>query len=490
MKTHSTFARRLLWAASIGALMTGAPAFASEAELAKQIQDLQDELRALKQQVAAVKPQSEKAGTAKPAPRVAESANHKFSFESADGKYSVGVTGIVQSDFGGYLKFSPRSRAVGVQHLTSGINARRARIGVTGKVFGDWSYAFIYDAGNSQDTTPKGIQSAQVSYTGFKGMIIDLPGYSSTAFTMEQATSAADVMFLERSTPTNLAINLNAGDSRTNTGVRFFGDRYWIGAYFTGPASNDSHTGLSERFGAFQRATYQVIAEKEYSLHLGVGLDQLLQAPNSGPGTAHTLTLSDQPELRVDPTALLTTGSLGTVSNPVTGGMVYAFEAAGAWHGLFAQGEYFIYQIDRRGLAKAKFDGAYAQVSYALTGESRPYNRATGAYGGITPAKPFSLAGGGFGAWEVAARVSYANLTDNFVSGTALSAQPNAVNGGKHFGYTLGLNWYPNSLMRLAINYIHTDFKKASSTAVTGVPLGSPVGAKADAIAARIQFSY
>jgi phosphate-selective porin OprO/OprP len=482
----------LLCAMSVTALTAANPVMASEAELAQEIKDLREELRALKQQLAA-KPQAETsapAAASKPVPRVVESSAHKFSLESADGQHSIAVTGIVQADFGGYLNFTPRSTAVGAQHITSGINTRRGRIGVTGKVFGDWSYAFIYDAGNSQDTTPKGIQSAQLSYNGFKGVIIDLPGYSSTPFTLEQATSAADIMFLERATPTNLAIGLNAGDTRTNTGVRFFGDRYWVGAYFTGPASNDSHTGLHERFGAFQRATYRVLVEKDYSLHIGAGIDELLQAPNSGPGTAKTLTLSDTPELRLDPTSLLTTGALGTVANPVTGGMVYAVEAAGTWRGLYAQGEYFIHHISRRGLQAAEFQSGYAQVSYTLTGETRGYNNAVGAYRGIVPSKPFSLKGGGWGAWEVAARFSYADLTDNFVAGTALAAQPSAVNGGKQRGYTLGLNWYPNSLMRVMVNYIHTDFTKANGTAVTGAALGAPVGAKADALAARLQFSY
>jgi phosphate-selective porin OprO/OprP len=186
----------------------------------------------------------------------------------------------------------------------------------------------------------------------------------------------------------------------------------------------------------------------------------------------------------------LTTGALGTVANPVTGGMVYGFEAAGTWRGLFAQGEYFMHKINRRGVAAANFEGGYAQVSYTLTGERRGYNNAAGAYRGVVPANPFSLTSGGTGAWEVAARVSYADLTDNFVAGTALTAQPGAVNGGRQLGYTLGLNWYPNSLMRVVVNYIHTDFKKANSSVATGVAFGDPVGATADAIAARIQFNF
>ena len=36
-----------------------------------------------------------------------------------------------------------------VQDLNSGVNARRARIGVVGKFAGDWNYSLIFDFGGS-----------------------------------------------------------------------------------------------------------------------------------------------------------------------------------------------------------------------------------------------------------------------------------------------------------------------------------------------------
>jgi phosphate-selective porin OprO/OprP len=428
--------------------------------------------------------------TAVATPHVGQSATNKLSFVSGDGQWSIAPTGIVQIDSGGYVNFSPDSKVVGTQRLSSGANARRARIGVAGKMFGDWSYKFIYDAGNSQDTTAKGIEAAQVTYNGFKGVAIDLPGYSATPFTLDQATASGDLIFLERSSPTNIAIAYNAGDNRTNAGVRFYGDRYWVGAYLTGPASGDSHTTVLERFGAFQRATVQALSGPDYNVHLGVAVDELLHAPDSGTGTARTLSLSDEPELRIDPTTLLNTGTIGTVTNPVTGGQVYNAEAAAEWKNLFAQGEYFHYTIDRRGLATNKFDGGYFQASWVLTGEHHPYDPTYASYTAVVPNHPFSLSGGGFGAWELAARVSYINLTDAFNPLRSLSSQPDAIDGGKQTSYTFGLNWYVNSLLRLTTNYIHTDYRKLNGTAVAGAPLGAQVGAKADAIAVRAQFVY
>jgi phosphate-selective porin OprO/OprP len=165
-------------------------------------------------------------------------------------------------------------------------------------------------------------------------------------------------------------------------------------------------------------------------------------------------------------------------------------ELAGQYENVLIQGEYFNYELTRRGLADANFNGGYVQASWVLTGERHGYDKTNAAYAGITPAHPFSIKSGGAGAWEVAARVSYIDLTDHFVAGRSLASQPDGVNGGKQTSYTFGINWYVNSLMRMTANYIHTDFKKANSTAVAGAALGVPVGAKADALAVRAQFVY
>ena len=520
---YATSALGLIFAAGVAR-----PAVAADkgAEMSQQIQGLQDQLRALQQQLDSLKAAAavqadalaqetaqrekvEKAardvnleagghtvfenGVARnvPAanPKVAVSGANKFSLESADGRYSIAITGRLNLDSGGYINFKPDNGVVGTRALASGFNARRARIGVTGKVAGDWGYSFIYDAGNSQDTAARGIQVAQITYNGFKDVIIDLPGYSEPPFTLETATSSNDIIFMERATPSNVAANFTSGDFRANTGVRFIDDRYWIGLYFTGPSYGDIHTNNHERFGAFQRASAQVANGSNYSIHVGGGLNELLQAPNAGPGAPGQITLNDQPELRIDPTSLLSTGALGTAANPVTGGFIYNVEAAAGWENFYVQGEFDHYSVSRDGLAKANFKGMYVMASWVLTDEHRSYNRATGAYGGITPRENFAF-GKSPGALELAARVSYTNLTDNYAYGTALALQPDAVNGGIQTNYTIGMNWYVNTYMRMMFNLVHSDLKKINGTAATGAALGAGVGSQLDAVAARLQVAF
>ncbi len=422
-------------------------------------------------------------------PRVVQNAAGHFTLQSPDGRYSIGFAGVVQFDTGDYLNFSPRSRVVGPQELSTGVNSRRARIGVAGTLAGDWSYAFIYDGGNSQDSTAKGIETAQIVYGGFRGVALEL-GYSNTFFTLDQATSSNDLMFLERASPSNIATAFNTGDSRSNAGVRFFGDRYWLGGYLTGPANGDSHTNVGERLGAFERGAVQVLEGRDYSLHLGVGVDELIDAPTSGANTPQTLTLSDQPELRIDPTTLLNTGTIGTAAHPIDGGYVLDLETAATWRNLFWQGEYYHYDVGRQGLPSAGFDGAYGQVAWTLTGESRRYNPQAGAYYRIFPKHAFSLKDGGFGAVEVAARVSYVDLDSRFDPQIALAKDPSAIDGGRQTGVSLGLNWYPNDLLRFMLDYNHVDYIKANGAAVTGAPLGAAVGAKADSLALRGQVVF
>jgi phosphate-selective porin OprO and OprP len=57
----------------------------------------------------------------------------------------------------------------------------------------------------------------------------------------------------------------------------------------------------------------QIVSGKDYSLHIG-GEAEWLQPPHNLTAGTQTLTLSDRPELRIDPTILVSTGALAGVS--------------------------------------------------------------------------------------------------------------------------------------------------------------------------------
>jgi phosphate-selective porin OprO/OprP len=438
-----------------------------------------------------------------PSGAVVSMPNNRPTICTADGENCVAVTGRLHYDVGGY-DYHPNTASTSPQRLDSGQNVRRARIGVAGKFLSDWNFALIYDFGGSSDgfggTAPgslpgggtSGVENAYISYTGLKpfggkmaieGGIMDLP------WTLEEATSSNDITFMERPSSNVIATSIAAGDFRSTAGTRWWNDWFWAGGYVTGPTTGAIHSassitpaGSTEQLGAVVRAAGQLLSGPGYSLHLGGNAEWLITPPRNLVTNAQTLTLSDRPELRIDPTSLITTNAIANASSA----QVYGVEAAGNYGPFFAQGEYYWYNVDRdasTGLApigapSLQFQGGYAQASYVLTGESRTYNAANAAYNGVKPRDPFSLTGGGWGAWEIAGRVSTIDLNDRV--GSAFG-----VAGGRQTVYTAALNWYVNGNIRFMLNYLHGDVARQFSPTST-VDAGSTF----DAVAMRTQFAF
>lgn len=98
------------------------------------------------------------------------------------------------------------------------------------------------------------------------------------------------------------------------------------------------------------------------------------------------------------------------------------------------------------------FHGGYVYVAYMLTGEHVPLKRTSGTIDRVKPFENFFLVnrcrgglGGGWGAWQVAMRYSYLDLTDNDIL------------GGEENNVTLGLVWYMSSHMSMQFNAIYGD---------------------------------
>jgi phosphate-selective porin OprO/OprP len=441
-------------------------------------------------------------GPIAPSDVVVSMPNNRPTICTADNQNCISLTSRLHWDVGGY-NYRPDTTATSPQKLDSGENLRRARIGVLGKFLGDWNYGLVYDFGGSSDgfggaaagSLPgggvSGVEQAYLSYTGFRpfgGKLAIEGGVQDLAWTLDEATSSNDILFMERASPGIIATNIAAGDFRSSAGARWYDDRFWVGSYVTGPqtgalhsASSAAPAGSSEQYGVIARAAGQVLSGKDYSLHIGGDAEVLIQPPHNLVATpqtaaAQTFTLSDRPELRLDPTTLVSAAVPGTSQI-----QVYGAEAAGNYGPLFFQGEYYWFDVERNfivSLPSLKFQGGYAEASYVLTGETRTYNPATAAYGGVVPANPFSLESGGWGAWEIAGRYSTINLNDQLASA-------NGIAGGRQDVYTLALNWYVSRNIRFMFNYLHGDISKQLS------PTNSAdTGAKFDAVAMRTQVNF
>ena len=85
------------------------------------------------------------------------------------------------------------------------------------------------------------------------------------------------------------------------------------------------------------------------------------------------------------------------------------------------------------------FHGGDVAVSWAITGETRPYNTASGSFKAISPKR--TLFEGGPGAWEAVLRYSYIDLD----AGT--------IQGGKFWRITPMVNWHISDNFRLEFVY-------------------------------------
>src|ERR1700738_5297243 len=309
--------------------------------------------------------------------------NNRPTICTDDGQNCIAITSRVHFDVGGY-DYRPNTAATVPQRLDDGVNLRRARIGVIGKFMGDWDYALIYDFGGTTDGFAStasgggapvgflpggalgGVENAFLSYTGLKpfgGKLAIAGGVMDLPYTLDEARGSNNIPFMERAASLNTAINIAAGDFRSTAGARWHTDTFWAGAYVTGPATGAIHSassinppGTTEQYGAVARAAGQIVSGKDYSLHIGGDAQWLIQPPHNLIANTQTLTLSARPELRIDPTTLVSTGALADVS----GAQVYSAEAAGTYGPLFFQGEYFWYHIDRNAFAPLpglKFQG-------------------------------------------------------------------------------------------------------------------------------------
>jgi len=190
--------KKLLAATSIlfatTALLAG-PAMAADstADLTRQMQALQDQLRQMQEKLKAneqaTKDAIEKETAAREAsekmvreyaiesganvvfsegqrklvvgsnPKVVQSGTNRFTLSSADNAWTIAPTGRIHMDFGGYLNQKPEGTTgpgtVAGGRLTGGINARRARLGVTGRANNDFTYSIILDAGGATSTCQK-----------------------------------------------------------------------------------------------------------------------------------------------------------------------------------------------------------------------------------------------------------------------------------------------------------------------------------------------
>ena len=471
--------------------------------------------------------------------------NGRLSVASADGNFTLAFRALAQLDWAYYSQGATAAAlpAAFGPDLGSGTNFRRVYLGIQGKVFGDWSYNMNFDFGGSGGTeTPGRVQSLYLQFDGLKPFAFRIGAYPPPA-NFEDGTSAGDTIFLERNAPSDLQRNIAGGDGRTSASILYLGDELFGALSYSGNKVQDGAKALAaagattspnfdEQQAVVGRLSDRFYHDLDANLVIGVNGSYVIKPPDAvahggatlattpGATALNSLTFSDPPELTVDSNGILfvTTGALPT--NHVT---QWGVEAAGNFQNFYGQAGYYGINVDRAPVAFTQFTAAatshtqvfqpsnntfsawYAQASWILTGEQKPYNTATGSFTAPKVAHPFHFGDEpGWGAFELAGRYSELDLNShaldtstvvtNWVGANRTYTFYNTVRGGDQRILTAELNWYPNNFVKfgLAYQYIQVSRLQAPTTVTTaGVPVLPTVngGQNLSTIALRAQIS-
>jgi phosphate-selective porin OprO/OprP len=403
---------------------------------------------------------------------------------TADGRVSLAIGGLVKFDMGGYFQ-NPNPNTQFPQ-LNNGVNLRTGRLYFVGK-FDDFRVNITPDFGGSPDGAPT-LYEANINYTGIKPVTATV-GYFNPFVSLSDATFPGDLLFLERPSIINIERSVAADKQRASLGASAATEDYFASAYLTGPLFGAQRPTLlnGEQVGIIGRLATRPYYDEDWNFHAEFSGQMALHPnvnANGTPGVSRTtVTLEDFPELRIDFNPLVSTGQLSARSANVYGGALGA-----SWRNFLLQGEYYQIGVNQSKLPGAPsprlgFNGGYVEGGWVMTGEPIPYDVTRAAWARPKVDHPFSLADGGIGAWELAARYSTVDLSSNVVPGV-----PQSVTGGIYGGQqqiaALALSWYPNDWLRFMLQFQYVDVNKLNSAGTV------QIGQRFETLAARAQASW
>ncbi len=335
---------------------------------------------------------------------------------------------------------------------------RRVRFGVKGKIKDNMHYKIEMEFADPNDTQYRDL------YIGFD----DLPwlqtvrvGNQKRPLGLDHINSSRYNVFLERP----FVVEAFNQDAR-RLGIVSYGvtaDQSWNWRYgFYNPELTQGDEGYTGDHWQGQiagrlanTAWYDECTDGRSYIHWAIAGSSVWPDGNGGVSSNNEARFDTRPEARTRDDWLDTGRIANTQSYQQMG-----LETAMNFGPVQLVGEWESTWLNRDGGSPdARIWGAYGYVSYFLTGEHMPWDRKTGQLGRPKPFQNFFLVNtcdgctdGGWGAWQIAARWSYADFNDA------------DVNGGEAEALTIGVNWYWNPNSRLQFNYITGEITDGSNS--------------------------
>ncbi len=260
-------------------------------------------------------------------------------------------------------------------------------------------------------------------------------GHCYEQFSLESLTSDLNTTFIERALP------VDCFQPERHTGFylnkSFYGDRVTAAAGFyghTAAASGDGFwygDGTDGGYDVTGRVTVLPWAPCSCDARfLEVGVSASYQSDYQ------QLQYGAHPEAHIG-SKIADTGKFSADHVILLGG-----EMAFGYDRFHLQGEWIGAFVTSAAVNDPTLSGWYVEASYMLNGPNRPFSKGSATFGAVKPCKYFLEDCCGWGAFEVAARYSTLDLTDE------------GLFGGEVKDITVGLNWYLNKNTKIAFNYV------------------------------------
>jgi len=336
------------------------------------------------------------------------------------------------------------SGETGGEEATDGSEFRRARIEMRGRFHRDWIWTAESDFADNKVS----IKDFWLGFEGLPGMTV-MAGHQKQPYSLAVEMSSNDIPFMERSIDNDLIIPFT--DRSIGVRAESHGDHWFFAGGVFGD-SIDPQKNDDEGWGTAGRFVLAPIVEADRIVHLGVR--GAYRQPNSA---TSSIRMHDE-TTHFSNLDIVDTGDI----EHVDGITLYGPEAALVYGPWSLSGEYNRGEVTRSSLDDLSFQSWHVAATWTLTGESRAgaYRIDAGEFKRLTGDHDFSLADGGWGAWELAARYARIDLNDG------------AFTGGEEDAFTAALNWYVNTNVRLMFDYtriIDTDGTNAVRAAVPGL---------------------
>lgn len=354
-------------------------------------------------------------------------------------KWNVKLGGHVQLDYVNWAQASPS--IVGDQDY---FEFRRLRLAADGVGYGVFDFRLQLtlepeSVGESTNVMSPDVKDAYFSMNEIPYFGRLRIGNFFVPFGLEQVTNDTNNIFLERSIPTQGVFTADR-----EVGVALYNctedkNMTWATGIFIDSISE----GLKERIDDAQgyrisgRVTwlpyYDEPSDGRYLVHTGAGVLFTDDQDNR-------VRFRTRPQIHEGP-RLIDSGILDA-DTYVTANTEFAV----VWGRVTLQSEGYVANVFLNDAGDATIGGAYAHLSYFLTGENRIYER-FGQHGAqfgrnVPYTNVFWVKGArGFGAWELKARWSNLNLT--------------TVDAGQYNDMTFGVNWYWSDRTRVMFDWIH-----------------------------------